>query len=884
MKIRKLALAMAVAAACGRANALGLGEIELYSALNEPLNAEVRLLSVQAGELNNAVVHLAPNEEFARAGIERSAIMSDISFTVAPRNDGTAVVKITSTQPIREPFLDFILQLNWQSGSLLREYTLLLDPPVFGAEKSAPVAAPVTEPPAVPASAAESEALSSPVPIAAPAPANMATSSASPAQTPAAAPRQSRQPAMAAATASPKVGKVGAEGEMSYGPTRRNETLWNIASTLRSDDSVSVYQMMMALLKSNPQAFYNNNVNNLKAGYVLRVPEKSMVMSVDQSQAFREAVRQYESWQKAKRGSIPTSGSETPAPVTAPEQATEQSKQSSAEIQDKETARLRLVAPGDISAKPSAAGGVQAEIDKLRSELAIALESSDTAKREGDDLRSRVAALEQQINSLQRLLTLKDEALSDMQKRSGLEVPKEAQAPTPSMEVPPAVPAKPVTAKPAVPSEPKAKKTERPPELLSNPTLVGAIAGAGLLLLSVLWLILRRRRGTDESESFEANDSETTFPGMHIQSAPDERVDAPAAEEVMANTQQMTQVAEEVAQSAEQDISQAASTLDVLHTAEGDIDPIVEADVYLAYRRYQQAESLVQTALAKQPGRQDLQAKLLEIYYAAKNSGAFQTVAKTLYDNLGGNSDDPLWQRILPMGRELCPDHDLFKSSADTDEREQHAASKYAVSGGGSDAARAEDTRGYQHDSVAASGGSPVAEDAFDLNLGMAAGAGSMASSAASGDATAVAPQDEKMEFDLNLGEIASEESVASAVKGRPERILEAEDSEFAGLAATATGKAASARTHEDDMAGDKARLNSWEIDPSMSDFGNIDFGMDDSDLLAGTDVVGTKLDLARAYLDMGDNDSARDILKEVITEGNEQQRQEAKGLVEKIA
>lgn len=885
LKIRKLALVMAVAAACGRANALGLGEIELYSALNEPLNAEVRLLSVQAGELSNAVVHLAPNEEFARAGIERSAIMSDINFTVAPRNDGTAVVKITSTQAIREPFLDFILQLNWQSGSLLREYTLLLDPPVFGAEKSAPVAAPITESPAV--AAAQSEAVSPPpVPTTTPAPATATTPSVIPTQASAATPRQSRQPAMAptvAASASSKVGKTGAEGEMSYGPTRRNETLWNIASTLRPDDSVSVYQMMMALLKSNPQAFYNNNVNNLKAGYVLRVPGKSTVMSVDQSQAFREAVRQYESWQQAKRGSVPTSGGEAPAPVPAPEQATEQSKQNAAEIQDKDTARLRLVAPGDISAKPSAAGGVQAEIDKLRSDLAIALESSDTAKREGDDLRSRVAALEQQINSLQRLLTLKDQALSDMQKRSGLEVPKEAQAPAPSMEVPPAVPSKTVTAKPATPSEPEPKKTERPPELLSNPTLVGAIAGAALLLLSVLWLILRRRRGSDESESFEANDSETTPPAIKIQSAQDERVDAPAAEEVMGNAQQMTQVAEEVAQSAAQDIPQAASNLDVLHTSEGDIDPIVEADVYLAYRRYQQAESLVQSALAKQPGRQDLQAKLLEIYYAAKNTGAFQAVAKTLYENLGGNSDDPLWQRILPMGRELCPDHDLFKSSTDTYERQQHAVSKEALSDDSSGAARAEDTRGFQHDSMAASGGSPVAEDVFDLNLGMA---GSAASSGAGGGATAVAPQDEKMEFDLNLGEITSEESAAFAVKGRPERSSEAlsENLGFAGLAAAATGNVASARAHEDDMAGDKARLNSWEIDPAMSEFGNIDFGLDDSDLLAGTDVVGTKLDLARAYLDMGDNDSARDILKEVIAEGNEQQRQEAKGLVEKIA
>ena len=146
--LRKLALAVAVAMASGRLYALGLGDIELHSALNEPLSADVPLLGVQAGELDNAVVRLAPNEEFTRVGIERPAILSDINFTIVRGKDGTATVNITSKQPIREPFLDFIVQLSWQSGRLLREYTLLLDPPVFGEEKKAPVAAPVSETPA----------------------------------------------------------------------------------------------------------------------------------------------------------------------------------------------------------------------------------------------------------------------------------------------------------------------------------------------------------------------------------------------------------------------------------------------------------------------------------------------------------------------------------------------------------------------------------------------------------------------------------------------------------------------------------------------------------------------------------------------------------------
>ena len=232
------------------------------------------------------------------------------------------------------------------------------------------------------------------------------------------------------------------KGRLSYGPTQRNDTLWNIASSLRPDDSVSVYQMMMALLKENPQAFYDNNVNSLKAGYVLRVPEKSVVMAIDEAHAVREAARQYERWQQGRRGSATTGEAENASPVAKSGQA---SQQTSTASQDKDSARLRLVAPGDVSAKTAGgAGGTQEELDKLRGELAIAMESSDTAKRESDELRSRVSALEDQINSMQRLLTLKDESLNELQKRSGMTAtqPPAGSSP-PAMAVPPVATVKP---------------------------------------------------------------------------------------------------------------------------------------------------------------------------------------------------------------------------------------------------------------------------------------------------------------------------------------------------------------------------------------------------------------------------------------------------------
>ena len=201
-------------------------------------------------------------------------------------------------------------------------------------------------------------------------------------------------------------------------------------------------------------------------------------------------------------------------------------------------------------------------------------------------------------------------------------------------------------------------------DLFADPTLMAAAGGAALLLLSVLWLVMRRRRNEEEVDPVESVKDQDVLPAAEDQLAQEERMEIPEVAE-LGDTQEMTQVAEEVAHDAEQDIPQTASDLDVLHTPEGDIDPIVEADVYLAYRRYQQAETLMQNALAKQPGRQDLQAKLLEIYYASKNADSFKKVAQSLFENIGADDDDALWQRILPMGRELCPDHALFNSSAD---------------------------------------------------------------------------------------------------------------------------------------------------------------------------------------------------------------------------
>lgn len=864
MKMRKLVVAVAMAMASSRLFALGLGDIELHSALNEPLNADVRLLAVKPRELDDAVVRLAPDDEFARAGIERPAILSNINFSIIRGKDGAAVLHITSTEPVREPFLDFIVQLSWKSGRLLREYTLLLDPPVFGAEKNTPVTAPVAGTPEMVQA----------VPVV---PANPPGTAPMEAATPvqAVTPQRVTQPGGPAGVVSFASRIKHEKGETTYGRTQRNDTLWSIASSLLPDNSVSVYQMMMALLKENPQAFYDNNVNGLKAGYVLRVPDKSVVAAIDETEAEQEAARQDEQWQQSRNAPLAAGegGETTPNAMSRSNAA-----QSTTNSQGNESARLRLVAPGDVSAKVAGpGGGVQEELDKLRSELAIAMESSDTAKRESDELRSRVSDLEGQIASLQRLLALKDESLNELQKRSGMAaIQPKSESTTPALEVPQAAPTKPTPVKPA-PVQPAVPKASKPTDIFKDPMFIGAVAGAALLLLSVLWLIVRRRRNDhDNAEDLPVHEeieeeaiSPVPVPVADSDFAQDEHVDTPA-EQDLDGSQQMSQVADEIAQTEEQDIPQTASELDALHTTEGDIDPVVEADVYLAYRRYQQAESLVQNALAKQPGRHDLQAKLLEIYYASKNAGSFESVAQSLYDNLGHNSNHALWQRILPMGRELCPNHPLFGDSAkagDLAGKDIEFDKGFENVGDAESSVEKRSVENQDAEAAAATG------EPFELNIG--------------GEAPdAVAPQHERMEFDLNLDE-GTVDGSANVVSQETTEVSSKSpngDSDVVNQFPAAQDEAVSFMTAQEEVSGKGAQENSWEVDPAMSEFGNIDFGLDDADLLAGTDVVGTKLDLARAYIDMGDNDSARDILTEVIEEGNDKQKQEAKGLVEKIA
>jgi len=382
---RKSALAVAMFGALASSSvvALGLGEIELKSSLNQPLNAEVELLSASAAELQELKVSVASAEAFANAGIDRPMFLNKLDFTVLNNAAGKPVVRITSRDVVREPFLDFLLEMSWSKGRLVREYTVLVDPPV-----TMPAQAPVTAAPASRAAAAGSTAVAAPAGQVRHA-AQMPPVSVSPGQ---------------------------------YGPTRRNDTLWSIAEAVRPDAGVSVEQTMMGILRANPEAFADNNINNLKAGYVLRIPDRQELTSMTRSEAAREARAQYAAW-SAARGQAP--GEPAEAGTLADSAAAGPSAGATAVANEPS---LELVAP---VATDEAAGTQGREgLQVVQQELMMANEALEEQRRQSEEMSGRLSMLENQIANMQRLIQLKDNELARLQAVSAGEsvdaVPAEA--------------------------------------------------------------------------------------------------------------------------------------------------------------------------------------------------------------------------------------------------------------------------------------------------------------------------------------------------------------------------------------------------------------------------------------------------------------------------
>ncbi len=420
--------------------ALGLGEIEVSSFLNQPLKAEIEVVSARPGEIDDLLVSLASRQAFRKAGLERPTNLSKLRFTVEKSEDGeSAKILVTTKTPVKEPFLNFLIEADWARGRLLREFTVLLDPPFFAQQAAAAAAEQAAEeaPPAL-----EETTITEPEPMPESMPEPIAETSPPIVEAePEVAPRVDIEAALAAETTveaepmaedepvsepialaqepaapetetfEPIVSDTGytAEDEIVI---EKGDTLWSIASGFQ-DGVHSMSQIMLALQVTNPDAFGDDNINNLRVGAVLRAPDTDTFDILSQQEAYAQVLEQNGLWDEYVARTTGEAMAGTPMATDA--------ESVDAETTD-EGGRLSLMAPGEgDSTSASMQQDTSGEASQLRKQLALAEEELEAARLENDDLQSRITALEEQITKfeeLQKLVQIEDDSMAQLQQQA----------------------------------------------------------------------------------------------------------------------------------------------------------------------------------------------------------------------------------------------------------------------------------------------------------------------------------------------------------------------------------------------------------------------------------------------------------------------------------
>ncbi|MEC8428734.1 MAG: FimV/HubP family polar landmark protein, partial [Pseudomonadota bacterium] len=388
-------MGLAGAMSAEMASALGLGEIKLNSNLNEPLDAEIKLLQTRDLDEGEILVALAGKEDFQNAGVDRTFFLNDLKFKVHLKGTSGSVIRVTSSKPVREPYLNFLLQTQWPNGRILREYTLLMDLPVFSQETAKPVI--------------RTQA-TTPKPVAQP-------------QKKQPEPRQTIAKPQAPAKQSQASTKPQSSSAAStYGPVQSSDTLWEIALKVRPDRSVSVHKTMLAIQRLNPEAFINGNINLLRKGQVLRVPDSQEINELSRQEAVSQVAVQNRAWNDTRSSaSGPQLDASTRFDADRPKASKVEGRLTLAAAEKVDTART-----GQMGGS-----GTDADTESLQNELAISLEELDKSKRENAELNDRIRELEDQIGTMERLIEVSNQELRALQLankvRSGEMTESEAQ-------------------------------------------------------------------------------------------------------------------------------------------------------------------------------------------------------------------------------------------------------------------------------------------------------------------------------------------------------------------------------------------------------------------------------------------------------------------------
>lgn len=657
-KLKQISLAVCLALMPIYGFAAGLGKLNVNSGLGEPLRAEIELLSLTPEELASLSATVAPEEAYAIQGIPRLSIHNNIKVELAKAADGSPVLKLNSLQPISDPYLDMLIQVDWSSGRLLREYTILLDPPEYKTAINEATAAPssVINKPSVSdyTSSTENQAIADKPTTAKSKKVKSASNKAEPVQ---------------------EVASINESAELTQVTTQRGDSLAAIARDVKPE-GVSLDQMLVGLFEANKNAFVDDNMNRLKVGQILKVPSKDTLLATDAKQARQEVKLHSANW-NVYRNSVATNV----VPTDAAEQNQVKQSASGKIASAEDLAAAKKAGPQDV-VKLSAGGKLTGKEGSANYDgKVLALQEEATAKEKAlKEAQERTAALEAQIADMQKLLTLKNQAMSNAQKSAETQAnatqlaevkPQPAAPVTPPAEIK-ATPVKPVeptsvTATPksapvaaapvAKPVESKSTPTQAkkpapvlstlPEEedlglldsILAGIDLMMLAAAGGVALLVAGWAYLRNKRRRD-LDSFERGI--LTSGGL-------------SANTVFGNT------------TGNASTSDTSFLTDFAQSADGsmidtnDVDPIAEAEVYMAYGRDAQAEEILKDAIVKEPKRYELHLKLLEMYAARKDISAFEAIAGELYTTLG--SDNPTWAKVAELGVTVEPDNPLYDLS-----------------------------------------------------------------------------------------------------------------------------------------------------------------------------------------------------------------------------
>lgn len=958
-----------------RAFTLGLGEIEVNSALNQTLKADIALLSATPEDAESIIVKLASRDEFQRAGLDRPYSLSDLRFKPEVR-DGSPYIVVSSGAPIREPFLNFLLEVDWPNGHLLREYTVLLDPPVFmmqsgGAATSATEDDNSFRP--------DSRAVTNTAPVAAPTARVNSRPSASQLQTPS-QPVQQQAPTTSTFVPAP----VRQQQAVINQPTgayqiKAGDTAWSLADAMRPDQSVSVEQMMIAMLRSNPGAFINDNINGLKRGYILRVPDYSKIAAVNLSDAralVKEQAALWKQYQQSQAGGQPVSAMQAGDSVT--------SSKAGSEAKMADDAYLEIVSAGSGASTSSAKDPTKMSAKELRAELALARERVETERVEKEALQGRVNNLEQHVDKMKGMLSIEDNDLAEVQSLNqptdepSAETLAEAGLPQEDLENASADEttelsdtAESAMAEENVPAEEVLAGTEEavftdeagteqsndkltdesvapmpeqgdaatedfdavaPPvvtpepaglldKLLNNPVLLAAGAAGLLLIAGIIGFIFKRRKAaaTDASDADDGLDDLESFADELASTAEsDDDVAALAKDGETETDDGFDSEATTELDAPDMGFADTASAAGAEDDEPRD-DVLAEADVYLAYGIYQQAEDLLTQAIADNPERNDYRVKLAETHYASKNTQAFVAVASELHKQVD-NDASPEWKKVMVMGQDMCADNPLFQGSM---------VGGLDVSSLAPGAPEMDFDLGLDSVDEAGVADLDLTLDDDALELPEMAETQSIAPDLESTQLLDAEPEDE-LEFDLSdTGAVEAlttdteddfsldiDASELDIDKAESEEIPDLEDIDLGldlsteesstdvdeidldfgldDIESSVEETVVEAGMDEEEISLDLTDAESLDIDmdlddtttsapaslSSMSDDDEAEFDLSDLD---DVDEISTKLDLARAYLDMGDHDGTRDILQEVLTEGNDEQKQEANDLMAKL-